>query len=252
MNIKSSRIGPVVGAVVAVTIVMGLLSGCTVGELDNPNTVRGSGNVTTEQRPISGVSEVVLTTSGDLTVEQNGTEALTVEGEDNILPLITTEVSGSRLTISTKNGSSFSTTRPLRFHLSVKDIVYLGTIGSGNIGMAGAHTDQLQTETAGSGNVTVSDVTAQNYSAKTGGSGGITASGNVDIQGVTGIGSGNYDGSDLQSKSAKVDLIGSGNATLSVSDALDASVGGSGSVRYIGNPKVTSKDYGSGEIAKMR
>jgi len=252
VNIKPNSIGPDVGAVIAVMIAAALLSGCNLGAPYNPNQVYGSGNVITEQRSISGVSEVVLKTSGDLTVEQNGTEALSVEGEDNILPLITTAVSGNRLTIDVKSGSSFSNSRPLRFHLSVKDIDYLSTTGSGNIGMSGVQSDRLQTEVAGSGNVTLTNVTAQNYTAKTTGSGGITASGSVEHQGVTGMGSGTYDGHDLQSKSAEVNLSGSGSATVRVSDTLDASVNGSGSVHYIGDPKVTAQDHGSGEIAKVR
>jgi hypothetical protein len=252
LKIKSGKIGRQAVAVIAVVIAVGLLSACTFGAPDNPNMVVGSGNVITEQRPVSAVSEVMLTTSGDLTVEQNGTEALTVEGEDNIVPLITTEVSGNRLTIGTKDGASFSNTRPLRFQLSVKVIGYIGNSGSGNISMSGVESNQLKTEVNGSGNVTLTDVAAQEYTTNINGSGGIVASGSVQSQDVKGIGSGNYDGSNLQSKSATVNLSGSGDATLKVSDTLDASVNGSGSVRYTGNPKVTSQVHGSGQVTQER
>jgi 3D (Asp-Asp-Asp) domain-containing protein len=252
MNTRIRRTGPMIAAFIAVVTTIGLLGGCTVGAPDNPNMVRGSGHVITEQRQVSDLSEVVLTMSGNLTIEQNGTEAFTMEGEDNILPLITTEVSGNRLTIGTRSGASFSTTRSLRFYLSVKSISYICATGSGNIGMAGAQGNQLRTETTGSGNVTLTSVAAKSYTAKTTGSGGITASGSAESQDVTGTGSGDYDGRDLQSKSAKVALSGSGNATVKVSDTLDASVSGSGSVRYIGDPAVTRQDQGSGEITKLR
>jgi hypothetical protein len=258
MKISISRIGPFTVAVIVVVIAIGLLSGCSLGAQNNGNNgnngdmVVGSGKVITEQRPVSEVSEVVLATRGDLTIDQNGTEALTVEGEDNILPLITTEVSGNRLTIRTKDGPDFNNTRPLRYRLSVKAINYIGAASSGNIGMAGVQSDQLTTEVTGSGNVTLTNVAGQDYTASTGGSGVTTVSGNVVSEDITGVGSGNYDGSSLQSKSATVNLSGSGNATVRVSDTLNTTVNGNGSVHYIGNPKVTSQVHGSGQITQSR
>src|SRR4051812_42037552 len=72
---------------VGLLLVLGLAtSGCYgVQVTTDPNMARGSGIVTTEQRPVGAISEVVLSTPGDLTIEQNGSESLTLEGEDNIL-----------------------------------------------------------------------------------------------------------------------------------------------------------------------
>ncbi len=64
----------------------------------------------------------------------------------------------------------------------------------------------------------------------------MTLSGTVDSQVVTLSGTGNYDGEDLQSASAEVDVDGAGGAVVAVSDRLDATVGGVGSIEYIGDP----------------
>jgi hypothetical protein len=232
-------------------VVAALLSGCTPGTT-NPNIVRGSGHVITEARQVSGLREVTLAISGDLIIAQGGTESLSIEGEDNIVPLITTEVAGNKLTIGVENSTSFSNSKPLRFYLSVRNIAYVRTAGSGDIQLSGFEGDKLRVETSGSGRVTVTGITAGVVSARTTGSGDIAISGEVESQAVTCSASGGYEGRDMQSKSAKVELSGSGDAVVRVSDTLDASVRGSGSIRFIGSPTVTTYDSGSGEVEQVR
>jgi hypothetical protein len=58
------------------------------------SVTRGSGQLTTESRPVSGFTKVELSGTGELTIEQTGTESLTISAEDNILPRLTSEVSG--------------------------------------------------------------------------------------------------------------------------------------------------------------
>src|SRR5688500_18348008 len=97
------------------------LAACDMVRIGVPEGgVRGSGNVTTEQRQVSGLGEVVLTTVGTLVIEQSDQESLSLEGEDNILPYIITEVKGGRLTIASKPGSRFTTTKSLTYKLKVK------------------------------------------------------------------------------------------------------------------------------------
>ena len=63
----------------------------------------------------------------------------------------------------------------------------------------------------------------------------------VDSQVVTISGTGDYDGEELQSATADVTIDAVGNAVLQVSDRLDATVSGVGSVEYIGDPQVTER-----------
>jgi hypothetical protein len=227
--------------------------GCDI-EFGAQDIVRGSGNVITEEREVSGFNEVQLATAGTLTIEQNGIESLTIESEDNILPLISTEVEDGRLTIATKPTGTFGgfwNTRPLKYRLSVKDLSYIGNSASGNIELEKLDSQEITTETSGSGDLEAKDLTAVTYTARCSGSGGISATGKVDQLDAASSGSGSYEGRDLESERAKVSVTGSGNATVRVSDSLDAIVSGSGSIRYIGNPDVTETDSGSGEIRQL-
>ena len=77
----------------------------------------------------------------------------------------------------------------------------------------------------------------------------MTLAGTVDSQAVTISGTGDYNGEDLQSATAEVTIDAAGDAVLRVSDRLDATVSGVGSVEYIGDPHVTKDISGVGSVS---
>ena len=85
-------------------------------------TLQGSGNVTSESRNVSDFNEVELQGIGNLTIQQTGSESLTIEAEDNIIPYLKTEVKNNRLTLSIEPGVGISTTKPINYELTVKDL----------------------------------------------------------------------------------------------------------------------------------
>jgi hypothetical protein len=232
-------------------LVVSLLAGCESATLYGGIT-QGSGKVISESRAVSEVHEVVLTMSGNLTIEQKVSEALTIEAEDNILPLLTTEVHNGRLTLGTKPNSSFNNAKPINFRLTVKDLSYIGDSGSGNITMQRVTSDQLTTDVSGSGSITLNGITASSYAVKISGSGGVTATGQAANQTIALSGSGPYDGKALDSKNATVSMSGSGDATVRVSTKLEAHLSGSGSLKYIGSPTLTQDVTGSGKIQMVK
>ena len=81
------------------------------------------------------------------------------------------------------------------------------------------------------------------------GSGNIAVDGVADRVTISLPGSGNIECKGLKAKSAKVTLMGSGTVTVYASETLDASVAGSGAIRYDGSPaQVTKSITGSGTI----
>src|SRR5262249_20664375 len=69
--------------------------------------VIGSGKAQTISRPVAGFTQISLEGQGALTIQQTGTDSLTIEADDNILPLLTSEVSNDRLTLGTKYNFPF-------------------------------------------------------------------------------------------------------------------------------------------------
>jgi hypothetical protein len=206
-----------------------LLNGCATGCADR---VRGSGVVKVEPRDVAGFSEVKVRGSGDVTiaVDSSGTESLTVEAEDNLLPLLTSDVEDGVLVLGVREGANVSATRPIRYRLTARELNGVSVSGSGSVRASG--------------------INAAKFVASISGSGGMDLSGAADEMRLTISGSGSYDAAHLRAKSARVKISGSGDANVNASESLEAHISGSGSVRYGGNPKVEKHIAGSGSVAR--
>jgi hypothetical protein len=189
--------------------------------------VQGSGNVITETRDVSGFSEIVVGGSGVVMVEVTGTESVTIEAEDNIMPLLETDVSNGRLVLDATRSIS-----------PTVDIVYTITAA-----------DLEGLEVSGSAEVDATGVDAGDFSVDISGSGDVAAAGTLDrLLSLSISGSGAFDGESLTAPQGTVDISGSGNAVVNVTETLDVSVSGSGNVEYIGSPDVDEDISGSGNI----
>jgi hypothetical protein len=203
-----------------------LVAGCSSSE-----RVKGSGNVISENRTVSDFDSVALAGSGHLELEQNGTESLSISADDNILPLLTSEVRGHQLVLRVKSGYNLSPSKPIVFKVGSKSLKGISCAGDTTSDLKGLHTEELKLEIAGSGDM--------------------SAEGSADRQEVSIAGSGKYLGGGLKSRDAKISIAGSGDAVLTVSDSLDVNIAGSGSIKYFGDPKIKQSVVGSGSITKQ-
>jgi|SRR5712671_2976536 len=208
-----------------VVVLLFAVAGCGV-----ISGTRGSGNSGSEDRKVSGFDSVSLNGSGRLLVDQNGTESLSITTDDNLLPLITSEVHGKQLVLSVREGSNIDPTKDVVFKVTAKNLNRISINGSASAEATGVHTDGLRLDIAGSGD--------------------ITASGKSDRQDISIAGSGKYLGADLKTKTATINIAGSGDAVVAASDSLDVTIAGSGSIQYIGDPKITQSVLGSGSISR--
>lgn len=210
----------------------------------------GSGNVVSEQRDVGDFDEVVLAGAGHLTITQTGSESLAIEAEDNILPLLTSEVHGRCLRLSTEPGVHFSPKKPIRYTLTVKDLSAVRISGAGNLEIPALGTPSLRLEISGAGNMSVTGLAAETLEITLSGAGSATCAGEVRNQEIRISGAGSYHGQDLASTTARAQISGTGSAYLRVSEQLDAQVSGVGSVVYSGQPVVRKSVSGIGRISQ--
>jgi hypothetical protein len=228
-----------IALVTMVTAVAGCGTGTTVSSPGAPApvptpapvtagpAVTGSGQAG-ESREVHGFTGVELRSFGDLQIDRTGTESLTIEAAADVLPHLTSEVSGGVLRLGLAPGTSIKTTKPIVYHLTV------ATLDSITV--------------AGAGKVTASNLQADRLAVDISGAGRITPAGTVGSQVVTISGTGSYDGENLQSTTADVTVDGAAKAVVRVSTSLNATVDGVGSIQYIGNPQVTKKIHGVGSV----
>ncbi len=212
------------------------------------NIVRGSGNVTTEIRMVSSFDQVSLNGQGDLIITQGEQESLQIEAEDNLIPVIETEVRGNTLHIGTKNNTSINPTKPVKFFLTMKDISGLEISGSGDITSDSVTADDLLLDVNGLGNVMIDALSAESLEVDISGVGDVRVAGQVVRQVIQISGVGEYAGADLESETGMVKVSGSRNATVWVNQTLGVEIDGSGRVNYYGSPTVNQDISGAGEV----
>jgi hypothetical protein len=137
----------------------------------------------------------------------------------------------------------------MKLYVSMKSISDLEVNGGGKIVSENSiASDDLTLGVSGSGSIDL-DIKGKTLKTEISGSGNITLKGYAASNDILMGGSGHLNAFNLELESAKVKVSGSGSAELNVTNSLDASVLGSGSVKHKGNTKnLTKKAYGSGTI----
>jgi hypothetical protein len=229
-------------------IVLALGATACAGSLIGGNVVKGSGNVKAEVRQVSGFTTVKLSGVGSLEIAQTGTEGLSISAEDNLLPLINTNVQGGVLDIHTQANTSLQPTKPIIYLLSVKDLTTISLSGAGSVSTQQFKTSALTVDLSGAGDMNLTGLQLGSLSVRLSGAGNMSVGGTTTSQDVNASGVGAYKGDQLASITAKVTLSGVGNAAVRVSQSLDITINGVGGLTYYGNPTVTQHISGVGKV----
>ncbi len=216
--------------------------------------VRGSGDVKSETRSVSGFSLVSVTNQGDLEINISDEERLVVTAEANLLPHISTEVRGGKLIIgTTPRGVSLRPSKPIRYTLFVKSLEGVETSSSGDIHADRLEGPRLSVRTTSSGDIEIGAIRADELTVNLSSSGDVSISGgSVDVLHLSLSSSGDYEGEGLSSRMADVSISSSGDATVRVEESLVARLSSSGNLHYRGDPKVEAKSTSSGRLQRIR
>jgi hypothetical protein len=214
--------------------------------------IEGNGNIMKEKRQMSDFTEIASSGSMSVAVSYGSSNEIEVEGDENILPYIITEVKNNRLTIRTKN-VSFNTKNKITVYVSLTKLTGVSLSGSGNITGNGKFENNETTtfRVSGSGSIRMGFDKINKADIIVSGSGNITLSGSASFVDVTISGSGNANCFDLVCDDVKARISGSGNIKIFADKSVDASISGSGSVHYKGSAaNIQQKTSGSGKVVK--
>jgi hypothetical protein len=229
---------------IVLTVASFCVSGCIV--VINGKSVQGSGNIIMEEREVVEFRKVHLKGSGKVFLTPGETQFLEIKTDDNIMPLIETEVRGDKLTISHGNNRL----RPTYFevYITIQKLEGVGISGSGDIvGNERFVTDMLHVEISGSGDMDL-EVETGLLENKISGSGSLQLSGKAEEYTISVSGSGKINAFGVDAKHVSVRVSGSGDCRISASESLDARISGSGNVYYKGRPRINTKISGSGSL----
>ncbi|EGV42785.1 DUF2807 domain-containing protein [Bizionia argentinensis JUB59] len=215
--------------------------------------ISGNGNIVTIERNTSDYEEIACYGSFDYILLAGTEGKLKIEGEENLLEYIITEVKDGKLIVKTEKGINLSTSRKktIKIFIPFKDIEKVSLAGSGDIiSKAPINTDEFDVNLTGSGDITL-DIFANEIESNLTGSGDITLTGKTTDLKLTITGSGDYSCYGLSAENTEVSISGSGDMEVVSNSNLKIRVTGSGDVSYKGNPaKEDTKVTGSGSISK--
>lgn len=217
--------------------------------------INGNGIIITIERSVGDYEAVDMAGFYDVKFVAGTEGNLTIEGEENLLPHLVTEVKDGKLVLKTEKGYSLKTSARsgIKITVPVKEIGAVYLSGSGDISSRTTlKADSFTMTISGSGAISL-DLEVHDLKTRISGSGEINLSGKASFFDVSISGSGDMEAYDLEAKNVNVNVSGSGDITITATEHLKARVSGSGAISYRGNPvKVDSKSSGSGDISKSR
>ncbi|WP_448337199.1 head GIN domain-containing protein [Chloroflexus aurantiacus] len=236
-----------------------------------PGAVTGSGNMVTQTFDVRAFDQIRLGTSGMMYIEQGDNFSLSIEADDNILPVLQVEVEKGVLTLRTIPEVSMLQSETLIYRVTLPKLSALDLSGSADIHADDFTADSLDININGSGDVTFVNLDVASLSVRISGSGDmilpnvsaktilaeVNSSGLMEVAGTTDrlhvkvSGSGDVLAENLKASIVEVAVNGSGDVTVWAVDTLDVSISGSGNVRYLGSPALTEKISGGGDLSKL-
>ena len=190
--------------------------------------LKGSGKRVMEKRNVTPFTSI--STEGSFTIEVTSQKdlGLEVEGDDNVLGVVTAEVSNNVLRLrSTKN---YSSSEPVKFRISVPNLEALSVQGAGHIDVKGLNNEKFEIDAEGAPSISVS--------------------GNTKVIDIDSSGAGKIDTHSLHASRGVVDSKGVAQIDLDVADELDVTVSGPSTVYYKGDPKVNKTIHGPGRVER--
>ena len=189
-------------------------SACHIGR-----GVKGSGNLKTEKRNLPAFKGIETTGAYEVEVMCQKPASFEIEADDNILPLIRTDVRDGVLYVTSEK--SYNPSRAVRLRMSLPELTAVSSQGAGEVTIQDAQSDDLKIESMGAAS--------------------IKAAGKVKSATISSSGAGDIDANRLQAEKARVTVNGAASVSVYATEQLDVSVSGVGSVTYGGDPKTVNK-----------
>lgn len=192
------------------------------------NRVSGSGNRQKQKRDVALFNSISTDGAFEIAIVCQQPVSLEIEGDDNLLPLVGTEVSNNVLHI--KSTSGYSASEPIKLKISVPLLESIAVNGAGSIEVSGVKNEKFEVQANGAPTIRVSGETKL-----------------VDIEMN---GAGKTDTYKLRASRAIVEAKGVSNVEVRAVDHLEVTVSGPSHVTYEGDPVVNKTMHGPGSVEK--
>lgn len=196
-------------------------------------TIRGNGNIVTEERDVGRFTSLRITGSRSTIVYGDREGPIRITTDDNLLEYNDSYVEDGRLVITTSSNVNLRPTERIEIEIPGKYI--------------------QEVRVSGSNRVELFDIDQDRFRIRGSGSTRVTANGYVGELEVRMSGSSRLDAGDLVADIATIRTSGSSRAVITVEDILEARTSGSSRVSYYGKPEdLQINSSGSSRVRSAR
>lgn len=192
------------------------VSGCFSIYVSPHETIRGNGDVITEERSIPHFTSVRITGARTTILYGDSDGPILLTGESNILDHTLSYVENGTLIITSEK----------RTNMRPREEVFIEIPGR----------DVSEVRVSGSNNITIQNVDKPVFQIRGSGSTKVTASGFADALEIRMSGSSVIDAGALSAEKVTIRTSGSSEALISVNEAIVSRSSGSSTIRYYGQP----------------
>jgi hypothetical protein len=236
-----------------VTTLIALIVCIAMTNAQRGKKIKGSGHVVTVERTTNDFDGISASGFYDIELIDGDEGQLTLQGEDNILDNIETEVRRGTLYIKSRDNKNLIPSRGegVFITVTVDEIDKIRLSGSGDfIGRKTLRTHDMDIQVSGAKHIDLT-IDAADITIATSGSSNIDLKGNSEELRIRSSGSSNVRAYELEVDDATLELSGSSDVEVTVNESLTSRVSGSGNIQYRGNPdKVLNQISGSGSVSK--
>ena len=190
--------------------------------------VIGSGQRQKQKREIGSFTSISAEGAYEIEIVSQQALGLEIEADDNILPLITTDISGGVLRIKSTRG--YMMKQPIVVKITTPNIEAISAFGAGKVEVSRLKNDKFAIDSNGAPTIKVSGETST-----------------IEIKAN---GAGKIDAHKLRASRGKVESNGVAKIEVNASDELNITVSGPSSVVYSGDPKVNKTVNGPGTVER--
>lgn len=226
------------------------LSGCFI-DIDDDNglngCLKGQGPIISEELNLNRIDAIDLQLPAKVYITQGPEQKVEVEGQANVIDYLERTVRGGLWEIGIDE-RCVNNMESMRIFLTLPDITGLKISGSGEIISENTlYADDIDLSIEGSGNISL-DLEADDIDASVSGSGNLRLVGLADEISFHVTGSGDMQAFKLMARKGEVNIDGSGDVELYITEILNVYITGSGDVLYKGLPSLNVSVSGSGGV----
>ncbi|MGD2148319.1 MAG: head GIN domain-containing protein [Anaerolineae bacterium] len=235
--------------VLGLFVLVVLLVGCT----PPTGSIRGSGELVTQEEHISGFDRLVVGNAFKVDIRQGETFSVVVRVDDNLLGKLAVEKRGSTLHIGLKPGLGLSLQDVTQeAEVTMPELAGLELSGAPRATVSGfKSTKCLDVDVSGASQL-LGEIGAGDARFDVSGSSGVTLRGSAGNVIVYARGASTVDLADLPVADASVKAVGASNVTVNPSGILDANASGASHVYFVGNPRLGSWEASTASSIKRK